>query len=981
MRLQLAHHDGDMDKERMSDTTSTIATQLNRYRFGTVEYDEARGELRVAGEAVEVQRKPLDILSLLLTHPDEVITKEELLETVWEGRPTVENVLANAITKLRNALGEDNAARIVTVPRIGYRFSGPLERIAVGRHAVSSLSLEANQTVPGRSNFLLKSLLGTSNHSEVWQVQHIKTGEQRIYKFAKDNAQLTGLKREVTLYRVLHDSLGQRRDLVRIIDWNFETAPFFLECEYGGPNLLAWAEEHLQPLTLQQRLDLFLQIADVVAVAHSVGVLHKDIKPANILIATDSTQSFQVKLTDFGSGRLLNREQLEKFGITQLGFTVTGIANEDSKSGTQLYIAPEIFSGHAYTVQSDIYALGIILYQLIDGSLKKAMAPGWELDIDDELLREDIAAATDGNLARRLTSVAELAELLRTREQRREERQRIRASELRALLAEQALQRSRARRPWLIGAVGALTLGLLGTTWFYFQSQRERSNLQTQNDVLAAVQEFMLKDFIDQADPKVAGHVNVTVAEAAKAALPKIDLRFRTRSPAIRATLHAALLHTFTELSDFDTAVKEGQAAIAAYLQSSPINMPALIHTRLNLAYALSDLSRYKEASAQLDIAERDIHSAGLDGSEAQVELLSMRGTILDNFTSLDQSAVYLQRAKSLAQSLTDVPDGTRNSIAFNLGATLTLLGHFKESEQVLRDLVNHVVETQGPHASYTLFCQINLAQNLANQKRLGEAQALAEPTVAALESTLGRNNQKTIMSRDVLADIYFRQHNFTMAEKLYREDAAQYAAISGDNNTYVIGALINAATAAQYLSRTSDAEQDYRHVLALALSATDKSPPQLQAIYYHLADCLLDQGKTAEVESLLSKVEPDEINDFEIEPDWPARLAYQQGRLWLFQRDYRKAIQLFGIAIAGINDGEDDGRITKAGITKLINAATASALRFHKARSIRHPEHPQIDTTARKNSGSSVITTTEHGRVIFAQRVNHPRARAVTTA
>src|SRR5262249_39721893 len=104
-----------------------------RYRFGSAEFDQAQFELRVAGERVDVQRKPLEILACLLTHSGEVVTKEELLDIVWEGRPTVENVIANALTKLRIALGPQNAECIVTQPRVGYRFVGPVERIAVGR--------------------------------------------------------------------------------------------------------------------------------------------------------------------------------------------------------------------------------------------------------------------------------------------------------------------------------------------------------------------------------------------------------------------------------------------------------------------------------------------------------------------------------------------------------------------------------------------------------------------------------------------------------------------------------------------------------------------------------------------------------------------------------------------------------------------------------------------------------------------------------
>src|ERR1700681_657154 len=67
---------------------------LFRYRFGTAVFDEAQFELRVAGLAVEIQRKQLEVLALLLLRADEVVAKEYLLDTVWEGRPTVDNVVA-----------------------------------------------------------------------------------------------------------------------------------------------------------------------------------------------------------------------------------------------------------------------------------------------------------------------------------------------------------------------------------------------------------------------------------------------------------------------------------------------------------------------------------------------------------------------------------------------------------------------------------------------------------------------------------------------------------------------------------------------------------------------------------------------------------------------------------------------------------------------------------------------------------------------
>ena len=105
--------------------SSTSPTHYRyRYRFEDVEFDEALSLVRVAGATVVVEPKPLQLLSELLRHPNEVVTRGHLFEVIWKGRETVDNVLGNAVNKLRNALGEQAGKRIVTVPRVGYRFEG-----------------------------------------------------------------------------------------------------------------------------------------------------------------------------------------------------------------------------------------------------------------------------------------------------------------------------------------------------------------------------------------------------------------------------------------------------------------------------------------------------------------------------------------------------------------------------------------------------------------------------------------------------------------------------------------------------------------------------------------------------------------------------------------------------------------------------------------------------------------------------------------
>src|SRR5207249_11694822 len=99
--------------------------------------------------------------------------------------------------------------------------------------------------------------------SEVWLARHPKTRELRVFKFASGAVRLKGLKREVTVSRFLRESLGERPELVRVLEWNFATHPYFLESEYGGPNFAEWAESQggLAKIPLQVRLNLLADVA------------------------------------------------------------------------------------------------------------------------------------------------------------------------------------------------------------------------------------------------------------------------------------------------------------------------------------------------------------------------------------------------------------------------------------------------------------------------------------------------------------------------------------------------------------------------------------------------------------------------------------------------------------------------------------------------------------------------------------------------
>jgi class 3 adenylate cyclase/formylglycine-generating enzyme required for sulfatase activity/dienelactone hydrolase len=276
--------------------------------------------------------------------------------------------------------------------------------------------------IPGLPNWKLEEPLGRGAMGEVWLAAHEGTHARRVFKFCFQPDSLRSLKREVALLRLLKESLGERPDIAQVIDWQFERPPYFLEMEHtGAGDLVEWARQQggIDKVELETRLDIVAQVADALAAAHGAGVLHKDLKPANVLIREDAQGRPRVCLTDFGIGLLDSREAHDVPGITVAGLTEALASTGATGGGTRLYMAPEVTEGREATRLSDVYSLGVMLFQVVAGDFRRALASGWEREIDDERLREDIAACVDGEPARRLAGPAELARRLRALPERR----------------------------------------------------------------------------------------------------------------------------------------------------------------------------------------------------------------------------------------------------------------------------------------------------------------------------------------------------------------------------------------------------------------------------------------------------------------------------------------------------------------------------------------------------------------------------------
>lgn len=699
-------------------------------------------------------------------------------------------------------------------------------RATAGAELVLGWRPATGQPLPDRRHWVMVHKLGEGSFGEVWLAEHAKTGERHTFKFCYEAESLKALEREVTFFRLMKDALGNRRDIVRVLDWNFEEAPYYLESEYTeGGDLAAWAEDQggLDQVPLATRIELVAQVAEALGAAHSVGILHKDVKPANVLITAGRAGEPRARLTDFGVGLLTDQAALVEHGITLRGLTVDDAVGYSS-AGTHLYMAPEVIEGQVPTIQADLYSLGVLVYQMVVGDFSRALAGGWQRHVDDEVLRDDVACFVDGSPRRRPGNASEIADRLRRLEERRAARREAERARLQAEEARLALERGRRRRRLLIVAVTVLALfgATMATLMRRARLEAERANREA--TTARQVSEF-LEGLFERVDPGETGGGSLTAREILDQGARRIETELLGQ-PVIQSRLMNVMGVVYRHLGLYETAEGLIERALAQRRERYGSE-------HVEVAESLYDLGRLRFDQGRHETAEELLRSAlaqrrellgerHLDTAETSCELsnvLTVLGevaeaealglecltvrrellgephdkvaetlftlAVLEHYRDAAAAEKLYREALAMYEGLFGELHPAVGEVLNNYASLLMIRGDSAAAEPLFRrslEIKRRVLPAGHPFIGIS---EINLAAAVDAQGGHAEAEALARSAEAILSASYGPDHWRPAIARGVLGASLAGQGELERAEALLTESYLAIDRQLGDEFDY----------------------------------------------------------------------------------------------------------------------------------------------------------------------------------------------------
>ena len=446
------------------------------WTFASSEYDEEEARLWIKGEPIKLGERVLLVLKGLLETPGHQKSSVQLAR-IWGPSGSIDSV-KDAIRHLRGAFenGGVNGQVIKTIRGIGFQI---VVQVEVRNYNAGELLglLRRNAPAPMFPGWTLGEQIELRPRSLTWEIH--KDRQVRVVKYAADSARRAAFGREVKAWREIEERLPSQRAYVRVFGAHLSTYPCYIETEFGGIALSSWfdAQSKQNSVPLATRLQIVADLSDALADVHEIDIVHNHVRPTAILIQDpsgdaigSSQRKISVKLANFSMSVIGNPNRTSALDHPE-SKSVPDAASGKGKIG--LYTAPENVGGAPGKKSSDVYALGVILYQILCGDFVEPFTPEWEGRVGDPLLIADIAAAAHKDPDRRI-SARKLAENLRSLSIRREKYAAEIAERARNRAIARALDRANLLRPWIVLTILALLTGLCASLWFAHRAYRDR---------------------------------------------------------------------------------------------------------------------------------------------------------------------------------------------------------------------------------------------------------------------------------------------------------------------------------------------------------------------------------------------------------------------------------------------------------------------------------------------------------------------------
>jgi serine/threonine-protein kinase len=416
----------------------------------------------------------------------------------------------------------------------------------------------------------------------------------------------------------------------------------WLALEYvQGERIDRWCEQRHPPL--EQRLRLFLQAARAVAHAHARLVVHRDLKPANILV-TEAGGEPEVRLLDFGIAKLLDQGQAESTALTQ----------QHGRALTPDHASPEQLLGQPIGTASDVYSLGVVLYELLTGRWPYRLAPterGARALVEQAVLHQEprraSESAPDAATARALRGDLDtiVAKALKKDPAERYATVDALAEDVRRHLGHLPVlarpdgwayrtRRFVARHRIAVAAGGLATAALLGGSALALWQARVALEEARRAEQVKA---FVIGMF-EGVNPERSGPArDVTAAQVLASAEQRLAAEAGT-PPLVRAELQAAIARSHLGLLAADRALVVATPALEApAMREAAPTHPVRVELSIVRARALRLAQRLDEAEATLQPLLVGDHAAMAPPALAEARLV--QGTIEQQRTRFDAAA------------------------------------------------------------------------------------------------------------------------------------------------------------------------------------------------------------------------------------------------------------------------------------------------------------------------------------------------------